>query len=229
MNVDESGSMFTPASPEELRERALQHSNILSDEIRVAIERKIAELETEYQHTQGLILTESDLKCLLYNKLAEIPVLCRSLNTQDSHIKANSIHTELPWYDENRKLTIKPDITLLEPAHLSILHSYGLHPWHRLPSKGCSFSGNAIIFELKFIRARSGITQQKLRGSIEKDYRKIERLFMRLNSEGYSHNVFCYFVIFNKTNKKCAEFDNFMNNFRESNRYKMIYATGGVD
>ncbi|MFA5146639.1 MAG: hypothetical protein WC515_04620 [Candidatus Omnitrophota bacterium] len=229
MNANEPESIFRSASPEELRERALQHPNILSNDIRVTIERKIVELETEYQHTQGLILTESDLKCLLYNKLAEIPVLRRSLNTRDSHIKANSIHTELPWYDENRKLTIKPDITLLEPAHLSILHGYGLHPWQNLPSKGCSFSGNAIIFELKFIRARSGITQQKLRGSIKKDHRKIERLFIRLNSEGYSHNVFCYFVIFNKTNKKCAEFDDFMNSFRESNKYKMIYATGGID
>lgn len=222
-------NIFKPASLRELQERALQDPTILSDEIRVAIEREIAELETEYQQTQGLILTESDLKCLLYNKLSKIPALSKNLNTEDKHIKANSVHTELPWYDENRKLTIKPDITILEPENLSILHGYGLRPWHSLPSKGCSFRGNAIIFELKFIRARAGITPQKLRGSMEKDYGKIKRLFRRLDLEGYSHKVFCYFVIFNKTKKRCAEFDEFMGRFRESNRYKMIYATGRVN
>lgn len=201
----------------------------LNFSLKAAIERKIIELETEYQHVQGLILTESDLKCLLYNKLSEISELHRRLKTQDEHIKANAVHTELPWYDENHKLTIKPDITLLEPEHLSILHSYGLQLRRRLPSKGCSFSGNAIIFELKFIRAKSGITLRRLRGSLEKDYKKIERLFMRLDSEGYPHNMFCYFIIFNKTNKKCAEFDAFMNDFGESNRYKMIYATGLIN
>jgi len=228
--MPKSKPIFKPASPENLRARALQYPNILSDALRAAIERKIAELETEYKRTQGLILTESDLKCLLYKKLSEIPELWGSSKTQDDYIKTNAIHTELPWYDENRKLTIKPDITILEPGNLSILHEYGLYPWRRLPSKGCSFNGNAIIFELKFIRAKSGIAVQRLRRSIEKDYEKIRRLFQRLSSEGCPHNVFCYFVIFNKTDKKCLEFGNFMNDFSPigSNRYKKIYATGGV-
>ena len=30
------------------------------------IERAIDEIEREFQHAQGLILTEDDLKCLLY-------------------------------------------------------------------------------------------------------------------------------------------------------------------
>jgi len=228
MNVNESESIFRAASPEDLQQRALQNPSMFSNAIQALIEEKIRALETEYQHAQGLILTESDLKCLLCSKLAEIPELHRSSTTRDSHIKANSIHTELPWYDENRKLTIKPDITLLEPARLSILRGYGLHPWKGLPSKGCSYDGDAIIFELKFIRARSGITQQKLEGSIKKDHEKIKRLFRRLDSDGYSHRVFCYFIVFNKTDIKCTEFDAFKSFLNRDAKCKMIYATGRI-
>jgi len=36
------------------------------------IDEKIREIEAEYQVTKGLILTEDDLKCILFKKLHEI-------------------------------------------------------------------------------------------------------------------------------------------------------------
>lgn len=191
------------------------------------IEAKIKEIEKEYQQSQGLILTEDDLKCMLYKKLMEIPELSEITRTEDPHISANSIHTEVSWYDDNRKLTIKPDITILEPKNLSILH--GCYDYDaRLPSKQFEFYGKAIILELKFIRNKTGIRNTTLNGPIRKDFEKIERLFERLESQNKPDEVFCYFIIFNKTNIKCKEFDRFIEQNGQSNRHKILYGTGNV-
>lgn len=199
---------------------------IIDENIKKLIEQKIAEIEKEYQQTQGLILTEDDLKCVLYGKLMQIFELSNSKETRDQHnIYATFVHTEVSWYDQNNKLTKRPDITVLEPENLSILQRDD----HKLelPSKGCSFSGDAIIFELKFIRNKAGITQRTL-NPIKKDYEKIQKLFEKLRDLKASNNVFCYFVIFNKTNIKCREFDIFIERNGQGESYKIIYATGNV-
>jgi len=195
--------------------------------VKPIIEDKIKEIEEEYQQTQGLILTEDDLKCLIYKKLMEIPKLSKIKITEDTHILANSIHTEVSWYDINGKLAIKPDITILEPKNLSILH--GCYDYDaQLPSKQFEFYGKAIILELKFIRNKTGIRNTTLNGPIRKDFKKIEKLFKRLKSQNKSDEVFCYFIIFNKTNIKCKEFDRFIEQNGQSNRHKILYATGNV-
>lgn len=195
--------------------------------VKSIIEDKIKEIEEEYQKTQGLILTEDDLKCLIYKKLMEIPKLSKVKETKDSDILSNSVHTEVSWYDDNGKLTIKPDITILEPENLSILH--GCYDYEaRLPSKQFEFHGKAIILELKFIRNKTGIRKATLNGPIMKDFEKIERLFRRLESQDKPDEVFCYFVIFNKTDSKCRDFNRFINENSQSNRHKVIYATGKV-
>jgi hypothetical protein len=192
------------------------------------IEAKIKEIEKEYHQSPGIILTEDDLKCSVYGKLMEIPELSAKTSTQDPHICANSIHAEVSWYDDNGKLTIKPDVTVLEPKNLSILHGcYGYGA--RLPSKQFEFFGKAIILELKFIRNKTGIRYATLNGLIKKDFIKIERLFERLESQGKPDEVFCYFIIFNKTNIKCREFDHFIEQNRQSDRHKILYATGNVN
>lgn len=195
--------------------------------VKAIIEQKITEIEREYQRTQGLILTEDDLKCLVYSKLMKITELSQRIRTQDQQIYANSIHTEVPWYDKNNNLTIKPDITIFEPENLSILHR--LWSNYRLPSKQFEFFGDAIIFELKFIRDKKGITPRTFNDLIMKDYMKIQRLFEKFESQGVHVDIFCYFIIFNKSNIKCKEFDRFIEQNGQTNKHKIIYATGNVN
>lgn len=139
------------------------------------------------------------------------------------------LHTELSWYDKNGKLTIKPDVTILDPKNLSVLHRNVEKV--NLPSKGYSFSGDAILMELKFIKNKTGIRQTTIEGPLKKDIKKIKRLFKRLDDQGASYELFCYFIVFNKTNIKCNEFEKFLRlvNNERSDRYKMIYATGKVE
>lgn len=197
--------------------------------IKSTIESTILEIEKEYQKTQGLILTEDDLKAIIYRKLAKDSKLSKPQPTKDKHISASPLHTELSWYDKRGRLTIRPDITILDPKYLSILHRKGDKV--SLPSKGYSFGGHAVLMELKFIKNKTGIRKTTIDGPLKKDIQKMERLFKRLEDQKAPYYLFCYFIIFNKTGILCNEFEEFLRlaNSAKPSRYKVVYATGKVE
>ncbi|MBU3979419.1 hypothetical protein KJ980_03080 [Patescibacteria group bacterium] len=200
------------------------------DAIKAAIETIIIQIEVDYQRSQGMILTEDDLMSIIFQMLSNnYPELANPKPTEDECILAPMLHTELSWYDKHGKLTIKPDITILDPKYLSILHKNGEKV--DLPRKEYSFRGDAILMELKFIRSRKGITNATINGSLKRDIEKIKRLFLRLEEQGAPYDLFCYFVVFNKTDIKCPEFDEFLRltNNEAVGRYKMLYASGRVE
>ncbi len=212
------------------------------------IERLLLGIQKEFQQTQGIILSESDLKCLLYSKLRDhflfntlrnrlqrfrnnpaddnLVNLKWIVETRDENVFGTTVHTEIPWYDEHHKLKIKPDITILNPSNLTILHA--LDGGLRLPSKQCEFGGKAIIFELKFCRNRKGIDDDYFKKEIIEDFNKIKRLNSRLIAEGQDNTMFCFFVIFNKTDLVCDEFRDFLNQNRESRWHEILYCSGKV-
>ena len=198
------------------------------------IEHQIRLLKIEYSQAPGSILTEDDLKCLLYNKLSRLRPLRAPVPTLNHHILGSYVHAELSWYDENGRLRIRPDITIIEPEHLSILHdytpstldlfgsAYSPFPGAPLPSKQYAFGGKAITIELKF--ARAGITKSMMR-LINKDFEKILRLFEKLDKEGEGESVFSYLVIFNKLPQKLHEtpLAKFVRENRSSRRHRILY------
>jgi hypothetical protein len=222
-----------------------QPKKLITEELKGEIERIIRKIEVEYRDNQGLILTEDDIKCLLFQ---ELQILFRFGNqvhyrqyqqnvqqrlrdlppwrcpTIDDGIYASPVHAEIAWFDEREKLTIRPDITILEPQHLSITH--GLNGV-RLPSKQFVFGGQGIIFEIKFCRYKGGISRKFFDG-IQNDFDKIERLFTIFRGQGTNDSLFCYYVVFNKTNNRCQEFNDFLNENREGSNYKLEYCTGLV-
>src|SRR5260370_23307157 len=100
--------------------------------------------------------------------------------TRDDGILGSMVHSEVSWFDEEGLLRLKPDITILEPRNLSILH--GLNG-ARLPRKGVRFDGHEIIFELKLVRGRTGVTARS-GDFIRPDLEKIKELLHKTDREG---------------------------------------------
>lgn len=197
----------------------------MNENINQSIEEKIVELSILFDENKGIILTEDDLKYHLVNKLFEIEYLSGFHKTYDESIKAVKIHCELSWYDENGKLTIKPDITIIEPFNLSILHGIN---FKKVPSKGFNFVGEAIIFELKFIRNKKGITNKLFKDEILKDWNKINRLINKLSLPPIENIPQCYMVIFSKYNIVCDDFTKLI--LQNNNEHiKIIYHSGNVN
>jgi hypothetical protein len=199
------------------------------------IDRYISLLHLEYRRVPASILNENDLKARLHSYLSRIPRLQTAVPTRDKRVLGTAVHTELPWYDENRKLRIIPDLTILEPEHLSIRRCYseplidaflggGCHYPRvpRLPSKEFEFAGNAITFELKF--ARRGIDEATAR-LIKKDFQKMERLFRILDERGEGRSVFSYLIVFNRLAQPPWEtpLAKFLRDHGRSSRHRILY------
>lgn len=187
----------------------------------------VDQIGNEYCQNQGLILTEDDLKCLIYSRLSQLDELKTFENTIDEGIKANFVHAELSWYDSNSKLAIKPDITILDPKNLSILKGVGNKI--KLPSKQYSFTGSAIIFEIKFIRIQSGITKYQFKKTILKDFAKIKSLFNRIEDKYIDGTVYCFFIVFSKTSNTCQEFEDFINKNKKSDTHLFLIKNGNIN
>jgi hypothetical protein len=202
------------------------------------LDRVFDDIEREYRAVPGWILTEDDLKCILYNRLISILELSQPVRTQDRRIYGTAVHAEVSWFGETRRLCIKPDITIIEPENMSILHGYvrhaalhGKRPRPRLqqapplPSKQFEFGGKAIIFELKF--ARRGMTDAMMR-LIRIDFEKMMGLFEILDRRGEGGGIFGYMVILNKYRQNLRElpFAEFMRLHGSGPRHKILYKTG---
>ncbi len=185
-------------------------------------------IETEYQQIQGLILSEDDLKCLVYKYLSEL--YAAPMGTMDSDVKAIQLHTEIPWYNDNHHLSIYPDITIiLNPKEMSIKHGAFLKVkgniirYGNLPLKQFRFSGDAILIEFKFIKKKSGANQADL-NRIETDIEKMLRLINKHTQEVLTGIM----VIFNKTNRGSELIEILRNKYKDHGNLKILYCTGNV-
>jgi len=196
------------------------------------IKRVVQGIEEDYQRTQGLILSEHDLQCLLYHRLFEY--FSEPEPTIDVRIQGVALHAEISWYDENGKLYIRPDITVLDPTKMSILHGItvrmrdGQWNYGREPAKGFQFdAGRAILIEIKLCHERNGPTNGDIH-KFRRDVAKLERLMERLNI-GRDAQIRSIFVIFNKTDNRRPEFDAFLSESSEIPNLTVIYGTGLVE
>ena len=171
-------------------------------------------LACDYRRTSGHILSEDDLKCALYNKLSYF--YSYPCPTLDNGISATALHTEIPWYDEKDKLRWRPDLSIVDPRNLSILHGIGAHrhrngvSYNRLPSKGFEFSGRAVAVELKFVRTLKGISRRNI-SSFQKDIDKLDSLCSRYNNrdpeDPYIKGIL---IVFSKTGKGTEQMRGFI-------------------
>ena len=198
---------------------------LLSQENRSLICGAIKSVFDKCVHIPGGLLTEGDLQCLLFRELSSIAAFSTPVPSHDAHILATPTHAEVSWFDTNRRLTIKPDITILDPQQLSLLYKIG--SVKAPPSKQFHFTGNAFIFELKFVRGPKGIQKTAL-ASIQKDFKKTQDLFSKLNADGDENNVFCYFVIFSRYGVTCNEWNLFYQLHRNDAHWKIIYESLAV-
>lgn len=203
----------------------------INDTLIEKIVEAIRSLEREYRQNQGLILSESDLKCLIYKKISDL--LPQKLPTADDNITGSPLHSEIPFYDENDKLRLRPDITILDPRLMSIKHGIsvcfknGELTYGQLPSKGFEFGGRAIVIEIKFYKSKSGIQYRNME-TIKKDVEKISRLRRRDNHHNEDNKIFGMIVIFNKGNKCHKSFHRFLGQYSRKVGLRVIYCEGNV-
>lgn len=205
--------------------------------VRRQIERGVNKLSYEFGRALESILTEHDLRCRLDQHLRCLARMRQPSPSRIQHLPSHRVHHDLPWFDENWKLRIRPDITILDPAQVRIQcsdHSRIADPFSGgnqlyskttpLPSKQFEFDGKAITIELKF--ARSGITPAMAR-LIRQDFQKMKRLFLILDGRDDGDSVFSYLVIFNRLQQPPWQtpLAKFLTKNKCGSRHRILYRT----
>lgn len=183
---------------------------IVTKALQKSIVEKLKEIELKYQKSQGIILSEYDLQCLLFREIYGL--FNHEMETHNHGIKGSPLHAEIKFFDANGKLTYRPDLTIIEPKYYSILHSVSNFyfkdntiKYRSAPTKEFEFTGDAIIIELKFCKNKTGIGSIK---AIEDDLKKILEIQRLLKQKG--NKLYGILAIFNKTDKKSDAFNYFL-------------------
>lgn len=165
------------------------------EEVAAIVDRELEAICTRFRDQPASILTEDDLKCWLFSRL--VPTFGDSEPTRDPNILCPPLHAELSWFDNNGDLRHRPDITILQPQHLSIRR--GVVAGIPLPSKGAHFIGSAVLVEFKVSHQRGGVSPQmvmdfaydveKLKEISERHYDSGARILGRcILLSRYAHN-----------------------------------------
>ncbi|WP_144038254.1 hypothetical protein [Soonwooa buanensis] len=200
--------------------------------VEVIIE-KLHQLQTNYQSNKALILTESDLKCQLFRLIYELFPIDNS--TFSEEITGCAVHSEVKFFDEDGKLTLVPDIIIVNTENISIYHSTeyvfkkGIPQYRSNPSKNFTIAGGAILIELKFCRDKIGINDTDII-SYQNDINKMIRIkeIIERQTSG-EEKVYGIFAAFNKTNNGNEKFQEFRQNNIINEDINIFYGTGLVD
>ena len=155
------------------------------------VDLALGRLSRKFIRNPALILTESDLKCLLFSSLATNFLQLEP--TADGGILGTALHTELSWFNGDNHLRYHPDISIIDPQNLSIIHGAG----DELPRKGARFFGSAILIELKFCHEKSGVSQSIL-SDIQADFLKLRNIAALNNDTSRGAKIFGRVVLFSR-------------------------------
>ena len=158
-----------------------------------------------------------------------IVIVIHYQETFDSHILGSPLHSEIKFFNENGKLFYRPDLTIIEPKNYSIIHSISDFiikeekiVYKPTSSKEFEFCGNSIIIELKFCRAKNGITRID---SFKTDLMKIKKIKQLVEKDGKS-KIYGIIAIFNKTDIKNNSLVNFLSSSDTEPDIKVKYFSG---
>ena len=194
---------------------------LIQENINIVIENII----NDFKLYPDKYLTESDVRCFLFNALMKINEFSELRDTSDGS-KSTSVHTEVRWYGESGRLKWRSDVVILEVSNLRVKN--GLF---KLPSKGFAFNQPLAIIEIK-LRRENGDTDNVFIKKIQEDIDKLKEIKGQVTGE-YS----CYLIVLDKKRDiqerieesieikrfyKHSNFDAITNNNRQSSQSPRI-------
>lgn len=136
-------------------------------------QKAVKSLQDKYSKNRGMLLTEGDLECHLFNELMLQPELSEYRPSKITNIhnekiteefKTSYVHSQVTWFKLNQKSGFEPDLTICNPELLEVRNHDLLLDY---PSKGFSYDGPCVAIEIKFIR-----TEYKASLTSHEDLRK---------------------------------------------------------
>lgn len=133
------------------------------------VKSAVTKLQTEYHEYRGMLLTEGDLECHMFNKLINEEGLSGFHNCkndtfhnhfEEENLRTSFVHSQVTWFKPDKKSGFEVDLTIGDPAKLEVKN---IELFEQNTSKGFAYDGPCIAIELKFIRdiSRANILAQE--------------------------------------------------------------------
>lgn len=121
-----------------------------------SVKSAIENIQQEYCKNRGMLLTEGDLECHLFNWLLKDENLKGFHNSKNDSIfsmkevlKTTFVHSQVTWFKQGQKSGFEVDLTIGEPSKLEVIN---IELFEEYTNKGFAYDGPCIAIELKFIR-----------------------------------------------------------------------------
>ena len=131
-----------------------------------ATKNAVQSLQQSFQVNRGMLLTEGDLECHLFNELLNQPELSgfhaskndSVINRQmGNSLKTSYVHSQVTWFKPDKKSGFKVDLTIGDPKLLEVAN---IELFEKYTSKGFAYDGPCVAIELKFIRNEDNASYQ---------------------------------------------------------------------
>lgn len=129
-----------------------------------AAKHAVMALQRKYSINQGLLLTEGDLHCFLFNELMQYGGLSNISKTKSGYndgtqvdgrkLSSGYVHSEVTWFRKNQTSGFEVDIMLLDPQYLEVenFELFENMGAEKYPHKCYAYDGPCVAIELKFLR-----------------------------------------------------------------------------
>jgi len=145
------------------------------------VNKCVKKLKHEFENNPFNFLSEDDIKCHLFMKLWEKREFCNLEETEDKQ-KISRLHSEVTYFDAERKLRVHADLSAIDPKHTNV-YSDRRNVGRAKLSKGYEFSESHFLIEIKFNRGEW--SKERAWEEWKKDLDKLKRLRDRITSMRY--------------------------------------------
>jgi len=121
--------------------------------------KAIDSLQKNYKANRGMLLTEGDLECHLFNELLKQPCISGYHHPKDdtfwkdgkqeNNLKTTYVHSQVTWFKDDRQSGYEVDLTICDPKNLEVVN---IELFEEYPHKGYAYDGPCVAIEVKFIR-----------------------------------------------------------------------------
>jgi hypothetical protein len=164
------------------------YSNNNTKKIIENIQDSIMAVVSDFMEYPDKYLTESDVRCFLFNKLMDNDLLNCPMPTSDRS-KSIPVHTEVRWYGNEGKLKYRSDMVIIETPDLITKGNKVF----MLPSKGFGFNKFNAIIEIK-LRRTNGESDRNFIEKIKYDVEKLIRIENDVVKAGTQYASFVFIL-----------------------------------
>lgn len=150
----------------------------------------ITNIYLNFKGNQGLILTEGDLECILFNELLKENldgsenIFSKYYLDKPKAMSTRMVHSQVTWFKTSERSGFRVDLTIFKPENSYLKKHDDVAVW---ANKGFFHDGKALGVEIKFIRTH---VKSKIEEMVKEDCNKLIKKLLPAKLDNISNGTY---------------------------------------